>query len=333
MRRYCLIFGLVVWAWLGAAARADEFHLTTGKTVIGDVLAASGNEQGVKIRVAEGEYETVYWPNFSQDDLKKLGENPKLAPLVEPFIEIPQQERAKRTEVTPKMPERLPRPAPQSFFGAMLSSGLGLVILLAVYAANIYAAFEVAVFRAQPPALVCGLAAVPLLGFLSPIVFLSMPTKLPPGGEGAEAEAAPGEPGAAPAPGTPAAAAAGADPLNPMAAEGAHAPTGLHLAHTAEAPKEAVTATTTYQRGQFTFNRRFFETKFPGFFSVVRRDADRDMVLVIKCARGEYVGDRIARIAANDLHLQVPKGRVTEEVLIPFGEIKEIRVQHKDAKP
>ena len=43
-------------------------------------------------------------------------------------------------------------------------------------------------------------------------------------------------------------------------------------------------------------------------------------------------GDRIARIAANDLHLQVPKGHVTEEVTIPFVEIKEIRLQHKDAK-
>jgi len=56
-------------------------------------------------------------------------------------------------------------------------------------------------------------------------------------------------------------------------------------------------------------------------------------VLVFKCARGEYIGERIARIAASDLHLQVTKGHVSEEVMIPFAEIKEIRHQHRDAKP
>jgi hypothetical protein len=107
----------------------------------------------------------------------------------------------------------------------------------------------------------------------------------------------------------------------------------LHLAHT-EAPKTAsdLPPTTKYQRGQFTFNRRFFETKFPGFFGVVRRDADRDMVLVIKSARGEYVGQRISRIAANDFHLQVQRGAATEEIMIPFQDIQEIVLKHKDAK-
>jgi hypothetical protein len=96
--------------------------------------------------------------------------------------------------------------------------------------------------------------------------------------------------------------------------------------------KPALPPTTTYQRGQFTFNRRFIETKFPGFFGVVRRDADRDMVLVIKSTRGEYDGQRISRIAANDLHLQVRRGHASEEVMIPFVEIQEIRLRHKDAK-
>ena len=41
---------------------------------------------------------------------------------------------------------------------------------------------------------------------------------------------------------------------------------------------------------------------------------------------------RISRIAANDLHLQVQKGAATEEVMIPFQDIQEIVLQHKDAK-
>jgi hypothetical protein len=108
-------------------------------------------------------------------------------------------------------------------------------------------------------------------------------------------------------------------------------PAGLKL-HTEAAPaKAALPPSTTYQRGQFTFNRRFFETKFVNFFGVVRRDADKDMVLVIKSSRGQYIGQRISRIAANDLHLQVQHGPASEEVMIPFQEIQEIRVQHKDA--
>jgi hypothetical protein len=124
----------------------------------------------------------------------------------------------------------------------------------------------------------------------------------------------------------------GADVVNPMLAEGAEHPGALKLAHTEE-PKEPAggPAPTVFQRGQFTFNRRFFETKFSGFFSVVRRDADRDMVLVIKSARGEYTGQRISRIAANDLHLQVQKGHATEEVMIPFQDIQEIVLKHKGA--
>src|SRR5213075_3555312 len=96
------------------------------------------------------------------------------------------------------------------------------------------------------------------------------------------------------------------------------APTGgLKIAHhEAEKTVPAIPETTKFQRGQLTFNRRFFETKFPGFFGVVRRDAERDMLLVIKTTRGEYAGQRISRIAANDLHLEIQRGSASEEVLI-----------------
>jgi hypothetical protein len=210
----------------------------------------------------------------------------------------------------------------------MFSSGLGLFMLLLIYAANIYAAYEISIFRAQSPALVCGVSAV--LPFAGPIIFLSMPTKLQPTEATWETPPAPAaEAGAGAGAGTE----AGADALNPMQAEGASHPAGLKLAHfESEKDESGIPATTTFQRGQFTFNRRFFETKFPGFFGVVRRDADRDMVLVIKSARGEFMGQRITRIAANDLHLQVQRGHASEEVLIPFQDVQEIQLKHKNAK-
>jgi hypothetical protein len=142
------------------------------------------------------------------------------------------------------------------------------------------------------------------------------------------AEAAPA---ATPAAGA-AAPAHGEEALNPMQAEGVAHPAGLKL-HTdpaaAAAASSALPEPVIFQRGQFTFNRRFIETKFAGFFGVVRRDADKDMVLLVKSARGLYVAERISRIAANDMHLQVRKGHATEEVMIPFQEIQEIRLQHQ----
>jgi hypothetical protein len=301
------------------AIRAETFKLASGETITGELLAASANDQGVQIKVAEGKYEKVTWDKFSQEDLRKLSaQNKKLEPLIEPFIEVTQEEKIQRTEVNPKQPTRLERPPAQSLLGALLGSGPGVVILLLLYAANLYAAYEVAIFRAQSLPLVLGVSAVvPVIG---PIIFLCIATRLVRQPE----EAAWDTPPQDVVPAT-------ADADNPMQADGAEHPAGLKLAHAEPAhAASALPPTQTFQRGQFTFNRRFFETKFPGFFGAIRRDAERDLVLVIK-GRGEHMGQRITRIAANELHLQVMKGHTAEEVMIPFAEIQEVRLKHKDA--
>ena len=324
VRRFCLLVGFIFGALLAESAWADTetYTLANGETITGELLVSAANDAGVTIRTGEGKYEKVAWDRFSQEDLKKFVQIKKMEPFVEPFIEITPEEKIKKTEVpNVKQPVRLERPAGKSLFGAMFSSGLGLFIILLIYAANIFAGYEVSIFRAQPVALVCGVSAVlPLIG---PIIFLSMPTKVTPVPETWET-----------APPAGAQAAPTAEAVNPMQAEGVPHPSGgLKLAHTEveQQPTSALPPTTTFQRGQFTFNRRFFETKFPGFFAVVRRDADKDMVLLIKAARGEYIGQRISRIAANDLHLQVQKGNASEEVMIPFTEIQQIQLKHKDA--
>ena len=330
VRTFCLIVALSACGLVAPLARADTFKLTNGEEITGELLAASANDAGVQIKVGEGEYKRLPWASFSQEDLKKFAKIQKLEPLVEPFIEITQEEKIKKTEVNIKQPVRLERPAPQSLLGALFSSSLGLLVLLLLYAANVYAGYEVSVFCGRSAALVCGVSAV--LPVAGPIIFLSMPTKIVP-------TVATWEPAPAAAPET-----AAADTVNPMQLEGAEHPSALRLAGTGPADavklghfeggedKPALPPTVTFQRGQFTFNRRFFETKFAGLFGVIRRDADRDMVLVIKSSRGEYTGQRISRIAANDLHLQVQRGHASEEVMIPFVEIREIRLKHKDAK-
>jgi hypothetical protein len=330
VRRFCLIAALLACVLLAWAADAETFKLANGESLTGELLVGSENDTGVQIKVGEGNYQRVPWANFSQEDLKKFAKIPKLEPLVEPFIEITQEDKIKKTEVNIKQPLRLERPPKQSLVGALFSSSLGLLLVGLVYAANVYAGYEISIFRARSTPLVCGVSAV--LPFIGPIIFLSLPTKI-----------APAEETWTPAPeAVPEGAAAEA--VNPMLAAGAEHPTGLKLAGSAPAddghaaqvaggePKPAMPETVTFQRGQFTFNRRFFETKFSGFFGVIRRDADRDMVLVIKSSRGEYIGQRISRIAANDLHLQVQRGHASEEVMIPFVEVQEIRLRHKDAK-
>jgi hypothetical protein len=331
VRTFGLIVTLLAAGWVAPLARADTFQLVNGETITGELLAGSETDAGVQIKLGEGEYKRLPWASFSQEDLKKFARSPKIEPLVEPFIEVTQEEKLKKTEVNIKQPPRLERPPRQSLLGALFSSSLGLWVMLLLYAANIYAGYEISIFRGRPPALVCGLSAVlPLAG---PIIFLSLPNQIVPVEETWE-----------PAPAAAAPETAAADAVNPMQAEGVEHPTGLRLAGTGPADavklgrfeggedKPALPPTTTYQRGQFTFNRRFFETKFPGFFAVIRRDADRDMVLVIKSSRGEYTGQRISRIAANDLHLQVQRGHASEEVMIPFVEVQEIKLKHKDAK-
>ena len=327
VRRFFLVIGLLVCGLAAGTTRGDAFKLTTGETVNGELLPSTAGDQGVQIKVGDNQYQRVPWASFSQEDLKTFAKNQKLEPFVEPFIEITREEKLKKTEVTIKQPPRLERPAHRSLLVAMVSSGLGVFMLLVVYAATVYAGYEVAIFRAQPPLLVCGLSAIPLLGFLAPIGFLCLPARLKPGEATTEAPPQP----------QPSPQAVAAEAVNPMQANGAAHPASLRLAHSdaaepASSPetgqaKPAQPQVTTFQRGQFTFNRRFFETRFPGFFSVVRREDDRDLVLTIKSARGEYVVQRISRIAADDLHAQIQEGHASAEVMIPFQEIKEIQLK------
>jgi hypothetical protein len=330
VRSFCLILAVIAYAVSAGRLCADTYQLSTGETLNGEVLPTSANDAGVQVKVGEGEYKKLPWDSFSQQDLRKFRENPKLEAFVEPFIVITPEERVKKTEVPVKPPPRLARPAAQSLLGALVSSGLGIFLLLIVYAATIFAGYEVAIFRAQPVPLVAGLSAIPILGVLAPIIFLAMPTRIQAAEATWQTAAA-----AAPPESTP-------EAVNPMQGETPQHPAGLRLADTAAheakpqggAPGEAkpvLPPTQTFQRGQFTFNRRFIETKFAGFFGVVRHGADKDMVLIVKAARGQYVCNRITRIAANDFHVEVHHGHASEEIMIPFQEIKEIQLKHKDA--
>ncbi|HXD00126.1 MAG TPA: hypothetical protein VN048_12355 [Verrucomicrobiae bacterium] len=307
---------VVFYGLLAATAAAQSptltLHPKNGTAVTGTILDMG--DQGIRLQLSDGTYmdNPIPWGLLSQDDLKVLQNNPKAEPYVEPFIQIPRSEKLERTQVDIKDPPRLTRPASGSVFAALVGSSVGLVMLLLVYLGNLYAAYEISLFRAQPPALVCGISAVaPVLG---PIIFLALPTRLR--GDDYEAQAGTDENLDA------AIAAEQAVPMPAAPAKGGRRAATQPVATTAATA--AAAGGKTFVRGQFTFNRRFFETQMPGFFGVVRPLADQNTVLTFKTARGTYVVNRISRISPNDIHIQVVKGNASEEITIPFLEIQEV---------
>ena len=312
MRRFLwTIFGFWLCGLL-AAAGADTYQLTDGTAVTGDVI--SFNDNGIVFRLNVDQYsQRVPWTKFSQDALKLLANNPKVRLLAEPFIETPPPSREKKGEIKVQAVSRLELPPKQSLFGALFASSVGLVVLLLIYVANIYAAYEIAACRARPIALVMGVAVV--LPVLGPIIFLAMPKRVE------TPKPAESHPAAAP---------------HTFAVGGAAAPAaaGIHIVDASwhgAAPADAPAQVQTFQRGQFTFNRRFFETKFSGYFAVIRREAEKNMVLTIKTGRAQYVVERITRIATNEMHVEVGLSAVKNEIMVSFADIVEVQLKPKDA--
>jgi hypothetical protein len=315
-----IIFGFWLCGLLTIAS-AETYQMADGTSVSGDVISA--NDGGIIFHTPEDKYtDRISWTKFSQDGLKTLAKNPKIDPFVEPFIETPPPTHS-QTDVHVRNVTRLELPPKGSVIGGLFSSSLGILFILLIYVANIYAAFEIALFRARPPAVVVGVAAV--LPILGPIIFLSMPTLIPPGATEEDMQMETGAPPEAIAPpGAPQAQSATTEEVQVTATT-----TGWK---TAAAPAAAAhPAPEVFQRGQFTFNKRFFETKFSGFFGMMRTGPNKDMVMLIKTAKGQYIVERITRISSNDAHFEVVSGATRQEVMVSFGEIQEMQLKHKDA--
>jgi hypothetical protein len=323
MRKFHSLWLIALLGWLFAvSAGADEFKLANGNVLRGEV--GNTDEDGLVVKLDVGGFsKREPWINFSQETLKLLARDPKVATFVEPFIELePEQIKAreKQKEIVVKpVPNRMERLAPNPGLAAAFVTPIGLAILAVLMLANLYAAFEVALFRQQPVALVCGLSV--LFPVIVPLIFLCLPARVPHAAADAlAADAAAGE-------------GQGGAKVKTSSTYPAAAAGGLTLAAAAKPDAGAAqTQPQNYTRGEFTFNRRFFETKFPGFFRVVPSEAEKDLVMVVKAVRGEYVGKRISRISMNEMHLQLQSGNATAEVMVPFVEIQSVQIRHKDAK-
>lgn len=304
------VFGFWLCGLL-AAARADTFQLADGASLAGDVVVF--NDNGITFRIADDTYTNVMWTKLSQDALKQLSQNPKIQPLVEPFIEIPPSERPPKPEIKIQDVERLELPPEQSLLGALFSSSVGLFVLLLIYAANLYAGFEIAVVGARPIGLVMGVAAV--LPVLGPVIFLLLPMRVEAKTVLAEEQVE-------------------SDPQIFSVPEEPPKET-IHIVASGfqgERPPEPESSQTEiFQRGQFTFNRRFLETKFSGFFGIVRPEVDRGKTLMVKTPGALLTIERISRIGDNEVHFEVVQGGERREIMVSFAEIQQIQLKPKDA--
>jgi hypothetical protein len=310
--RLLLVICLALWQCVFALF-GDEFHLNNGDILRGK--AVSFNDDGLVVHLDIGEYSPrISWSKLTQDTLKELMKEPQAAKFVEPFIDVPpvpKDKDNKKKNIVVKPVPRVERVQKASFF-SFWPTPAGLVVALVLILANVYAAYQIALYRHRPPGLVCGLAVV--LPVIVPAIVLAMPPAA--GGEYAEA---PPEPAAA-------ASAAGKTTTGPLAK--VPMASGLSVAQ-AEKPAAAGGASASnqvFKRGEFTFNRRFMETKFPNFFRIVQNEAEKDLVLAIRTPKAEHIGKRISRISSNEMHVQLVRGG---EVMVPFSDITEVQVRRE----
>lgn len=312
MRRIFRLLSCTVWL-VGWSVRllGGEYHLTNGDIIKGEPV--SFTEEGAAFKLDIGGYSPrTGWTKFTQESLKELAKNPAAAKLAEPFIEIPQEvrqkERRRREIKVNPIENRLPHYSNVGFAEAWTSPA-AILILLVLFGANLYAAYEVALFRGRSAAVVCGVSAVvPVLG---PLLFLCLPA----------AEERSQEAPATDATDAPMALPQGTRPPEMPASS------GLGIAKAAHAESAANTVEpAAYKRGDFTFNRRFVETKFASFFRLVTGDS---ATLVIRTNKSEFIAKRISRIATNEMHVQLLRGGA--EQMIAFADILEFQIR-KDLK-
>ena len=291
----------LICVWLAFAVRlpaADSVTLTDGSSFSGEIVKS--DDSGIMLHCDGDVYTNLPWSRFSQQSLKDLGQNPKLAGYVEPFIEPTESRHAAPPEIKINPVTRLQLPANPSVIGGFVKSSVGLVMLILLYIANLYAAFEVALVRNRPLFQVLGVSA--LLPIIGPGIYVYLPVVIDrpaqeavPAGEGAPAEKIAVKPG-------------GETDIEVEAASAASQP---------KKPTEQV-----YARGKFTFNKRFVETKFAGFAGEPKGDALK-YIMTLKTTTEGFTVERIAQTGTSDAILETKeRGQVT----VPYADIQEIKL-------
>jgi len=292
-------------------AQQITLKLTDGTTISGEVGKSSFNSDGVAL-MQNGIYgKRVPYAKISQDSLRQLAEIPMAQKYVELLVEWVPDDKPKERPIPKKIeikpPPRIERPKSTSFFGALFQSPVSLTLLIIIYLANIYAGYEVAIFKNRRAILVSGVAAVlPILGLILFLALPAVPVKTAEElaeeeGTAAEAEAPP--------------------PTIALPQQ---------VTEQQEEKEQGPPPMISFLRGQYTFNRRFFETKFAGFLRTVPSEEEKDKEIVFVTLRGTYIAKRLSKLTTNEVFILVKKGDASEEIMIPFTDIREVHIKNQD---
>jgi hypothetical protein len=283
------------------AVHAENVTLTDGSSLSGDILKFDAT--GIMLRMGDSVYTNLAWGRFSQESLKQLSQNPKIAPLAEAFIEPTAPERPPKPEITVKPVTRMEIPAHPSIILGMLTSPVGLFVLLVLYVANLFAAYEVGLIRARSPLQMIGTAAI--LPVIAPVIFLWMPIYTA--------------------------------KVVEVAPEIVTAPSGslqnpadeVEVIAAANKVEEKKLEPLIFARGKFTFNKRFVETKFAGFFGEPKAEA-LIYTMEVKTTKATFKVERIMQVSATEVILETtPPGQVT----VLLGDIQEVKLNPKPVAP
>jgi hypothetical protein len=305
-----LLIFLSAWLCLTAGVlAADTFTLANGASLSGDIVKF--DDYDAMIHTSADTYTNIQWPQFSQDTLKQLSANPKYRALATPFIAPMAGDVPPPPSVSIKEPVRMKSPAKlhPSIIGGLVSSSLGLFLLFLIYAANLYAAFEVAVVRGKPVAVVMAISAV--LPIAGPAIFLLQPAGTTAAVEEPLENFPPGE---APPPG-----------VGPAGAAPGGAPEDIQIVSASWQPsqeeKKPKAQPQVFSRGKFTFNKRFIETKFANYIGDPKAEA-KNFNMEIKTLKDTFAVECIKQIGPTEAILETPNGQTT----VAFGDIQEIKL-------
>jgi hypothetical protein len=313
------------------------FRTVDGQKFVGRTVKYTA--EGVSFKLTEGPRagafsEKIAWMRFTPETLQYFATDLDARPYAQLLIVIADSEMDEemasaneRTEMASiEKPESMSHGREYqaaSFIGSFFKGG-GFLLLLLLYAANIYAGYELSFFRRYPIAVTCGAAAV--APFIGPIVFLCMPTKKKrrmvveePEEEEYEEEYAEGEYGEE--------VVAYDEYGNPLPAEPAY----VEPEPEPEPEPVVLPETKLFKRGQFNLNRRFVESKFAGFFRAVPGENEKDMVLVVRAAQGEFISNRILKATNTEVTFAVSKGDAFMDKVIPLNDLLQIVLKHKDS--
>jgi hypothetical protein len=368
MKRFPIYLAVLLAAWLAGAA---DYKLKDGTTVSGEGI--SFTDKGVVIKNADNKVlPRTAWTNFAVEGLKEFAKNPKARPFVEllPDMQEANDAAAAAAGTDPAIPDATPAPTrppakwsevtekpvlPENagLFGGLFGTAIGWFALVVMYAAIIYAGYEVAIFRRRPRNMVMGLSAIPFLGIAAPITFLILPAVKN------EEEAKPTavqqamakskeepKPEEKPMPGKRksglsfgkkaedeghGAAAAGPKPVA-VAKPGATTPAAPAAPAKPAAPAAPKLEAAVYRRGETNINKRFIETKFAGFFKAVLGPAEKEMWLVwVTATGGEYWSKRIVSISQTEVVVNCPQeGGGTLDQTVQIVEIQEIHLRPQE---